>query len=106
MVQAQGETREILDQDAFYRLRAGAFTKEIPGTLGHLLSLPVKAIDTDSGYELITCVGPSDRETVRDFWRELVLSQGVKLIVNLCNKVGEFGDWRDDCSQYWPTSVE
>ena len=85
----------------------GAFTREIPGTYGHRLSLPVQGADTESGGpELITCEGPCDTDTVRDFWRELVLTQGVKLIVNLCKKVGQFGDWRDDCSQYWPTSTE
>ena len=35
-----------------------------------------------------------------------MLAHRTKLIVNLCTKVGRFGDWRDDCSQYWPKSTD
>ena len=76
--------------------------KQIEMTQGHLLSLPIE----QQAHELISCGGPIDQSSISDFYRRLVLEHKTKLIVNLCNSVGHFRDFRDDCSQYWPMSVD
>ena len=90
-------------QRRFYKLRIGRTTNLIKGTQGHLLSLPV---GEQKAFNLISSGGPIDQDSISDFYRKLILEHKTKLIINLCNYVGHFRDYRDDCSQYWPKNVD
>ena len=56
-------------------------------------------------YQLIACDGPKPN-TQLSFWRDLVLDYKVPLIVNLCETVGNSGNFYNGCCWYWPTTAE
>ena len=87
----------------FYSLDWGQNSTRIAKTEGSLLTLPTLTKNVE--HQLVACSGPKDR-SMASFWKDLVLAQGATLIVNLCGSVGNTGDWwADECSQYWPLSM-
>ena len=91
-------------EPSFYDLDKGNNNTKIEGTKGSLLTLPV-ITNSEIEYQLIACNGPKPN-TQLSFWRDLVLEHGVPLIINLCDTVGNSGNYWNGCCWYWPTTEE
>ena len=93
-----------VSQRRFCELPHGQNNARIEGTTGSLLTLPV-VTNSELQYQLIACNGPL-KDTQLSFWRDLVLDYKVPLVINLCETVGNSGNWWNGCCWYWPTTVE
>lgn len=85
----------------FYKIPYGGQSAKIQGTRGSLLTLP-NTTKNDEDKQLIACSGPSGTSSITSFWKDLVLEKQAKVVVNLCEDVGN-RSYYSECDQYWPT---
>ena len=89
-------------EPSFINIPRGQDTTKIPGTFdASLLTLPT--LNLGQEHKLIACAGPK-ATTLSAFWKDVVLGQGVKLIVNLCSNVGS--NRSSTNLQYWPKEFD